>query len=311
MQASGLLIPPSSLRIVARFYRRQESLGVLDDEHRGALQLTEFVLRLLPENGALDDETPDRDLGRHFQEVIEEAGRRVVGQVVQHPTLADFRAVLGAEEVEPWLSLRIAYHLVGGECQQYYDSLTAAGPPPQDAASSTDPMVLALRRLADDRPLRQLPAVIQPLVATARGALSFGRLVFEEALGVEVAMPAERVVTVAAAGRRILPMAALRLKTPDFFDLSGLFHVALGEAWRRAGELTAAGQDLELAAECLAGGRADPKVASVLVAARSRFETDVVRTIQRSADGEAGGWTESRRQIERSAPVGAEAGRSR
>ena len=189
-----------------------------------------------------------------------------------HLTVEELQTALVAAQIEPRFGVRIAHHLVGATCDRCQDVLSQAGPTPAGAEPSRDPLVLALRRVADDAesdaPLSAMRRFL--LAGWRRHPLAFARLVLEEALGVEVEKASETVRWVAVAGIRLLPVAALRLIERQFDDLVTLTHSAMGEALRRADRSRAGIAHLTQAYTL--GRSRDPEVRSVLVATRGRLD---------------------------------------
>jgi len=189
-----------------------------------------------------------------------------------HLTAEEMQTALVAAQIESRFGVRIAQHLVGATCDRCQDALTQAGPTPAGAEPSRDPLVLALRRVADDA---ESDAPLSPMRRFlvdrwCRHPLAFARLVLEEALGVEVERPSETVRWVAVAGIRLLPVAALRLLERQFDDLVTLIHSAMAEGLRRADRSRAGIAHLTQAYTL--GRSQDPEVRSVLVATRGRLD---------------------------------------
>jgi len=155
-----------------------------------------------------------------------------------HLEVEDFHTALVAARIESGFGLRIAHHLVGSTCDRCRKTLAESGPTPAGAVPSSDPLVLALRRVADGEAGRRAPTPMRRfLVERWREPLGFVRLVLEEALATKVDDPAETQGLVAVAGLRLLPIAWLQLSDQHFAELAGLTYVAVGEALRRSGRV--------------------------------------------------------------------------
>jgi hypothetical protein len=186
----------------------------------------------------------------------------------------DFQTALVAAQIESGFGLRIAHHLVGSTCDRCRNTLAESGPTPAGAAPSSDPLVLALRRVADGEAGHRAPSPMRRfLVERWREPLGFVRLVLEEALGVKVDDPAETVRLVTVAGIRLLPIARLQLIDRHFDELAGLTYAAVGEALRRSGRVR---EGLAYASEAyqLCWEGCGPEVGATLLTTRGRLDFD-------------------------------------
>jgi len=191
-----------------------------------------------------------------------------------HLEVEDFHTALVAAQIESGFGLRIAHHLVGSTCDRCRKTLAESGPTPAGAVPSSDPLVLALRRVADGAAGRRAPTPMRRfLVERWREPLGFIRLVLEEALGAKVDDPAETQGLIASAGLRLLPIAWLQLTDQHFAELAGLTYAALGEALRRSGRvregLASVSEAYQLCFESCGA-----EVGAVLLTTRGRLDYD-------------------------------------
>jgi len=197
-----------------------------------------------------------------------------VWELRSHLDAEDFHTALVADQIGSRFGLRIAHHLVGATCDRCRDTLAKSGPTPPGAAPSSDPLVLALRRVADSEVGRRAPTPMRRfLLERWREPLGFVRLVLEEALGVKVDDPAETVRRVAIAGIRLLPVAQLQMIDRDFEQVAALTHAAMGEALRRSRRIREGLAHLSEAYR-LCWESCGAEVGAVLLTVRGRLDVD-------------------------------------